>query len=59
MMGFSLFFFGHQWEPLGSITDEMSEIGILSGWFGSLTPVTVFFLSRDAKLKKYIFDDLK
>ena len=34
-------FFGHQWDPLGPITDAMTEIGILSGLFGSLTPLLI------------------
>ena len=46
-MGFSGFFFGHQWDPLGPITDAMTEIGILSGLFGSLTPLLTNIIRKE------------
>ena len=52
-MGFSGFFFGHQWDPLGPITDAMTEIGILSRLFGSLTPLLLTVIIIRIKLEIY------
>ena len=55
-MGFSGFFFGHQWDPLEPITDAMTEIGILSGLFGSLTPLRAVFFKDDLIERSTILD---